>query len=386
MAENENGQEKTEEATAKKLAKSREEGQVARSKELTTTLLMLASVLGVKVLGAGLSEALLGMMRFNFTMSPDVAFDEKLMLSHLVNTTSAAVLGVIPIFIVLILAAFIGPIALGGFLFSAKAVAPKLERMSPIKGLKRMFSLNSLVELFKAIGKVLLVGSASVVMLLHFKNDLLSLAYAPLEPAIVEMLSIIVWSLLAISSSLILISAIDVPYQIFDHNKKMRMTLQEVKDEMKDVEGKPEVKGRRRQMQMELSQRRMMESVPEADVVITNPDHFSVALKYDVDGSGAPVVVAKGVDFLAIKIREVANAHDVMLLQIPPLARAVYFTTNIDDEIPNTLYLAVAQVLAYVFQLRAHQKGKGKPPKPLAEIEVPREALYDTQGNLAPEH
>ena len=385
MAENDNGQEKTEEATPKRLDKAREEGQVARSRELATTLVLLAGVGGLIMLGSGISEAMLRLMRFNFSLSRDVAFNEDLMLSQLGNTAFAAAETLLPFFALVVVAALVGPVALGGFLISAKAIAPKLSRMSPIKGLQRMFSLTSLIELLKSIAKVLVVGAMAAVMLTYFSSDMLGLAKAPLLPAINEMLGIVGWSVMAITASMILVVAIDVPFQIFDHSKKMKMTRQEVKDEMKDTEGKPEVKGRIRQLQREMAQRRMMEAVPDADVIITNPEHFSIALKYDVEGGGAPIVVAKGVDFLAMKIREVANFHDVLIIQSPPLARAIYFTTELEEEIPGNLYLAVAQVLAYVFQLKSHQEGKGKKPKPLAEVEVPREARYDAEGKPAPE-
>lgn len=385
MAENENGQEKTEEATPKRLDKAREEGQVARSKELTTTLVLLAGVGGLITLGGDIGHALMNVMRFNFTISREAIFDTNLMMLHLSDTTYSAIEALLPFFGVLVLACLIGPTALGGFLFSGKALVPKLSRMDPVKGIQRMFSMNSLVELFKSIGKVVLVGSASIAMLMLFYSEILGLANENINAAIEHMLVIIGWSILAVSASMILIAAIDVPYQIFDHSKKMKMTLHEVKDEMKDTEGKPEVKSKVRQMQREMAQRRMLEAVPEADVIITNPEHFSVALKYDVNGGGAPTVLAKGVDFMAIKIREVANANDVLILETPPLARAIYFTTELDEEIPSTLYLAVAQVLAYVFQLKAHKDGTGRRPKPLAEIVVPREAQYDVEGNPQPE-
>lgn len=385
MAENENGQEKTEEATPKRLDKAREEGQVARSKELTTTLVLLAGVGGLITLGGDIGHALMNVMRFNFSISREAIFDTNLMMLHLSDTTYSAIEALLPFFGVLVLACLIGPTALGGFLFSGKALVPKLSRMDPVKGLQRMFSMNSLVELFKSIGKVVLVGSASIAMLMLFYSEILGLANENINAAIEHMLIIIGWSILAVSASMILIAAIDVPYQIFDHSKKMKMTLHEVKDEMKDTEGKPEVKNKVRQMQREMAQRRMLEAVPEADVIITNPEHFSVALKYDVNGGGAPTVLAKGVDFMAIKIREIANANDVLILETPPLARAIYFTTELDEEIPSTLYLAVAQVLAYVFQLKAHKDGTGRRPKPLAEIVMPREAQYDVEGNPQPE-
>jgi len=385
VAENENGQEKTEEATQKRLEKAREEGEVARSKELTTTLLLLAAVWGLIVLGADLGQALIGLMRFNFTLTREAAFNDNVMLMYLSDTAFAAIKSLLPFFAVVIVAALIGPIALGGFLFSSKALVPKFSRMDPLKGIQRMFSLTSLVELIKSIAKVIVVGATAIIMLMLFEADILALARIPLEPAIAQLLHLVSWSVLAVTASMLFIVAIDVPYQLFDHSKKMKMTLQEVKDEMKDSEGKPEVKGRIRQLQREMAQRRMMEAVPDADVIITNPEHFSVALKYDVDGGGAPLLVAKGVDFMAIKIREVAKHHQVIILQSPPLARAIYFTTEIEEEIPSTLYLAVAQVLAYVFQLRAHTDGKGKKPKPLGDIDVPRDVLYDADGTPIPE-
>ena len=385
MAENENGQEKTEEATPKRLDKAREEGQVARSKELTTTLGLLAGIGGLIILGGDLAQGMMSVMRSSFSMPREVAFDSNLMLLQLTNAAYFTIEFLLPFFAVVVIAALVGPTALGGFLFSSKALAPKFNRIDPLKGLKRMFSMNSVVELVKSIGKVVLVGSTAIMALMFYHSDLAGLANAPLGPALSQMLTIIGWSVLAVSASMIFIVAIDVPYQVFDHSKKMKMTLQEVKDEMKDTEGKPEVKGKIRQMQREIAQRRMMAAVPEADVVITNPEHFSVALKYNVDGGGAPVLVAKGVDFTAIKIREIANAHEIMILESPPLARAIYFTTELEDEIPGTLYLAVAQVLAYVFQLKTHQEGQGKKPKPLADIEVPREVQYDVEGNPSPE-
>jgi flagellar biosynthetic protein FlhB len=385
VAENENGQEKTEEATPKRLDKSREEGEVARSKELTTTLVLLSGVLALISLGGDLAEAMKGAMRFNFILPREVLFDSNLMLNQLTNTATMAMGAVAPFFIILSLAAFIGPVMLGGFLFSTKTLVPKLSRISPLAGIKRMFSPTSLVELLKALAKFFVVAAIAITMLYIFNYDLLNLAQLRLGPAVDQMVSIIGLSILAISASMIIIAVIDVPFQIFDHAKKMRMTLQEVKDEMKDTEGKPEVKSKVRQLQMQMAQRRMMESVPDADVIITNPEHFSVALKYDVEGGGAPIVVAKGVDFMAIKIREIAKAHDVLMLPAPPLARAIYFTTEIDQEIPGALYLAVAQVLAYVFQLRTYNESGGKKPKPLADIVLPRETQYDVDGTPAPE-
>ena len=380
MAENENGQEKTEEATPKRLDKSRDEGQIPRSKELTTAFVLLTGITGLMMLGADLGEAMKGLMRFNFALPREAAFDTNMMLVHLGSTALAAVEMLIPFFTLIVAAALIGPVALGGWIFSGKAMAPKFNRMNPTKGLKRMFSMTAILELVKAMAKFGLVASVAILMLFTFKSQLVGLAQSALLPALEQMWQIISWSLLAVSSTMIVIAMLDVPYQIFDHSKKLKMTLQEVKDEMKDSEGKPEVKGRIRQLQQEMAQRRMMEAVPEADVVITNPEHFSIALKYDMEGGGAPTVVAKGGDFLALKIREVAKFHDIMILESATLARAIYFTTEIDDEIPSKLYLAVAQVLAYVFQLKAYEEGGGRRPKPLADVEVPEDIQYDVDG------
>lgn len=380
MAENEDGQEKTENPTGKKLEKAREEGQVPRSKELGTTFVLLTGVGALMVMGGSLGNTLSGIMSFNFDLPRSAMFDTRQMMAHFGQSGIAAMHALFPFFAFIAVAAVAGPLSMGGWLFSSKALAPNLDRLNPLSGIKRMFEITSLVELIKSIGKFLLVAGIAIATLAHYEGKLLGLARSALKPALADMLSMIGWSALAVSASLILIALIDVPYQIFDHNKKLKMTKQEVKDEMKDAEGKPEVKRKVRQLQMEMAYRRMMEAVPEADVVITNPEHFSVALRYDVGGAGAPTVVAKGTDFTAMKIREVANAHDVMILEIPPLARAIYFTTEIDSEIPGKLYLAVAQVLAYVFQLKAYKEGAGRRPRPLGDIELPQDAHYDHRG------
>lgn len=385
MAENESGQEKTEEATPKRLQKAREEGQVPRSRELNTSFVLLAGVGSLMIFGPQLAESMHALMRFNFSFPRAVAFDETLMLRYLLRSAYHVLEALLPVFAFLLVAALLGPIALGGWLVSGKAIMPKFSRMNPLKGLQRMFSANSLVELAKALAKFVLVTGVAILILVFFQASLVQLPQAALETALGDAMTIISWSVLALSSSLILVALIDVPWQIFDHSKKMKMTLQEVKDEMKDTEGKPEVKSRVRQLQRQLAQRRMMEAVPEADVVITNPEHFSVALKYDPNGSGAPVVVAKGSDHLALKIREVAKANEVPQMAVPALARSIYFTTELEQEIPAVLFLAVAQVLAYVFQLKAYQRGEGRRPKPLATVDVPSEAQFDSDGRHRPE-
>jgi flagellar biosynthetic protein FlhB len=378
--ENENGQEKTEEPTSKRLEKSKDEGQIPRSKELGTAAMLMIGVGTLIVFGGSMAQSLMGIMRFNFSLERATIFDETLMIAHFMQTAQSAVEMIFPLLVSLLIASLVGPSILGGLILSGKALIPKPSRMNPIKGLKRMFSMNALMELFKAVSKFFLVSVLAMVILVHFQGNLLSLGTSAIQVSVSNAMEIAGWSVLAISSSLLIVAAIDVPYQLYDHRKKLKMTLQEVKDELKDTEGKPEVKGRMRQVQHELAQRRMMEAVPEADVIITNPEHFSVALKYDMEGGGAPVVLAKGVDHLAIKIREIANAHEVIIMEAPPLARAIYFTTDIEQEIPGDLYLAVAQVLAYVFQLKTYQNDGGQRPKAFDEVEVPENMQYDIDG------
>ncbi len=380
MAENESGQERSEEATSKRQEKAREEGQVARSRELNTLLILLAGCGGLMVYGGGIAQFLLDDMRTNFTLPREAAFDTQVALSHLWNTTVAAGRAMLPLFSLLMLAAFIGPIALGGWLFSSSALMPKASRINPASGLKRMFSVTALVELVKSVAKFVVLAGIAVIIVKGLQQPMLELGGQALETAIGRALSMSNWAVLGVSTGMILIAALDVPFQLFEHTRKLKMTKQEVREEMKDTEGKPEVKSRIRQLQREMARRRMMEAVPTADVVITNPEHFSVALKYDPQKGGAPTVVAKGVDNVAMKIREIANAHNVQLLPAPTLARAIYFTTELDAEIPAPLYLAVAQVLAYVFQIKAYNERKGKKPKPLDEFTLPPEMRFDTGG------
>lgn len=377
MAESDSGQEKTEEPTAKRQQDAREKGDIARSKELTTTVLLLAAAGGLLVFGARIARDMKEVMQYNFTLSREDVFDTALMLRHLGDSAMEMLWSLAVFFLLVFFAAIVGPIALGGWNFSGKALAPKFSRIDPLAGLKRMFSMKALVELAKALAKFLVVGSLCVVILLAQQDALLGLGFEAIIPAMEHGLQLLGWAFLLMCATMILISAVDVPFQLYDHSKKLKMTLQEVKDEMKNTEGKPEVKGRIRQLQREMSQRRMMGEVPEADVVITNPTHFSVALKYAQDGDGAPVLVAKGVDQMALKIREVANAYEVPIVEAPALARAIYHSTELDDQIPEGLYIAVAQVLAYVYQLKRYTQRRGSRPGALGEIAVPEEFRRD---------
>jgi flagellar biosynthetic protein FlhB len=371
MAESESGADKSEEPTEKRIRESREKGQLARSKELNTVAVTLGGIGGLLASGGSLAGSLMAMMQSSFELSRETLLDEGAMVRLLMSSGMIALEAIMPLLIVLLIVSIIGPISLGGWLFSGKAMAPKFSRMNPGPGLKRMFSTKALVELLKALGKFLVVLMVALAVLSAYQDDLLSIAKQPLDLAIMHSAEVVGWCALWMACGLILIAAVDVPFQLWDNKQKLMMTKQEVRDEYKDSEGKPEVKSRIRQLQRDAAQRRMMQAVPEADVVITNPTHFAVALKYDGDKGGAPMLVAKGGDFVALKIREIANEHQVTVLESPALARAVYYSTELDQEIPAGLYLAVAQVLAYVYQLRQFRSGKGKRPDPLNDLPIP---------------
>jgi len=271
---------------------------------------------------------------------------------------------ILPTLGLLVFAAFLGPVALGGLVFSLESLSPKLEKINPLKGLGRMFGLQSLMELIKALGKFLLVGSVAILIIYSSMNTIIGLGFMSIFSALASAGDLLLWSFIGFSAVLILVAAIDVPFQLWNHNKQLKMTMQEVKDEMKESDGRPEVKSQIRRMQRQLSEQRMMDSVPMADVIITNPTHYAVALKYDQEGLGAPRVVAKGQDFMALKIREVAEANNVPIFEAPPLARALHGMVEIGHEIPGDLFKAVAQVLAYIFQLKT--LGQQTPVKPVA--------------------
>ncbi len=379
MAESESGQDKTEDPTEKRKKDSREKGEIARSKELNTLAVMLAGAGGLLIFGGALAQDLMELMRMNFSLSREVILDQRSMGTYLLHSGQIALFAIQPVMITLLLAALIGPISLGGWLFAAGSMAPKFSRMNPGAGLKRMFSTKALVELLKALAKFFIVLFVALAVLSSDIDDLLRIAHEPLDMAIIHSLQLVGWSTLWMACGLIIIAAVDVPVQLWESHKKLLMTKQEVRDEHKDQEGKPEVKQRIRQLQREMSQRRMMAAIPDADVVITNPTHYAVALKYDPDKGGAPMLIAKGSDFLALKIREIAVANEVLLLESPALARSIYYSTELDQEIPGGLYLAVAQVLAYVYQIRQHRAGKGKRPDPLkGDLPIPPDLRRDS--------
>lgn len=363
MAENENSQEKTEEPTPRRLEKAKEDGQIPRSKELSTSLVLIVGVLSLWLLSDVLYGGAEAIFHYNFSIEREQLFDEKQMMKHLGASAYEAILTMIPTMLLILLAAALSPLALGGWMMSGKSLLPKLERISPLKGFKRMFGLKSLVELLKSWAKVLIVIGCTF-LLFYFNNEKVLFLHQKAESvAISDAANLVMFAAFVLACSTLLVSVIDVPFQIHEFTKKMRMSKQEVKDEFKETEGKPEVKQKIRRLQYEVSQRKMMQDVQDADVVITNPTHYSVALKYHSDQMGAPVLVAKGVDEIALKIREIAKKHKVPIVQSPALARSVYTYTRIGKEIPEGLYVAIAQVLAYVYQLNQFFKGEGERPK-----------------------
>lgn len=377
MAEGDSSQEKTEEATPRKLDKAREDGQIPRSRDLTTTALLLGGTIGLYIFGSLIGEKLSNITRYNFVLERETVFDDQAMIAHLAYSFFEGLMSLMPLFGILLVASIVGPIALGGWLLSAKSMAPKMSRMNPAAGLKRMFGVKALVELGKALAKVLVILALALVILDVLQVEILGLANEDVHTGVIHSLEISAWAAILLSASTILIAIVDIPFQIWDHSKKLKMSLQEVKDEYKDTEGKPEVKGRIRQLQREMANNRMMADVPEADVIITNPTHFSVALKYKPESMETPQLIAKGGDHIALKIREIGKAHKVEIIESAALARSIFYTTEVGDAIPDGLYVAVAQVLAYVFGLRRFRKEGGDRPIYPRNVKVPKDMYHD---------
>lgn len=373
MADEDNSQEKTEQPTPKRLKEARDKGQIARSRELNTMAMMLVSAGSLLLLGPHLAAQLSDLLSDGLRIERAQAFDVNAMLEVPMEMAGRALDLLTPLFLLLVVAAILAPLALGGWTFSPQSIAPKLERISPLKGIKRVFSARGLMEMIKALAKFAVIASVAVGVLWNLGDQFLGLGQEPLQQGMAHMASLLAWAFLSLAAATILIAAIDVPFQLWYHHKQLRMTRQEIKDELKETEGRPEVKGKIRNLQREIAQRRMMAEVPKADVVITNPTHFAVALSYDQATMRAPRVVAKGRDLIAHQIRSVALESGVLILPAPPLARALYHTTELDHEVPAELYLAVAQVLAYVYQLRIVRREGGRAPEPPIDLPVPEQ-------------
>jgi len=372
MAED-SDQEKTEEPTSKRLEDARKKGQIARSRELNTVAMLITSAILLLMMGGQMVNSLLAMMKTLFQLSRQIIFDPASPIIYLKQVMIDGVMLIAPFIAVMVVVAIVAPLALGGWVFSWEAITPKFEKLDPIKGIPRLFALRGLMELIKALLKFLLVFFVSVMLSKHFLKELVGLGAEPLEQSINHALAIIGFCYIVLCAALIVVVIFDVPYQLWDHNKKLKMTLQEIKDEMKESEGNPEIKARQRRIQMDMAQNRMMTQVPKADVIVTNPTHYAVALKYDPNSNSAPKLVAKGVDLIAAQIRLLAINAKVPLVASPPLARALYYSTNIDKEIPKELYLAVAQVLAYIYQVNIAKEHHWDEPLPPSNIKVPDE-------------
>ncbi len=362
MAE-QDGQERTEDATPRRLQQAKEKGQVARSKELASASVLIVGAVALMWFGESLARSLFTIMGRLFSLSREEIFDPVKLFDITNGALGDLVLPLLLVLLTLFIAALIGAAGVGGINFSAEAAMPKWSKMNPLSGLKRMVGMQSWVELIKSILKVALVTGVAMYLIYAAQEDLIQLSMDVYPQNIFHALDILINFILLISCSLLIVVAIDIPFQIWQHADQLKMTKQEVKDEYKDTEGKPEVKGRIRMLQREAAQRRMMADVPEADVIVTNPEHYSIALRYKQNSDRAPIVVAKGTDHIAMKIREIAREHDIYIVPAPPLARALYHTTELEQEIPEGLFTAVAQVLAYVFQLKQYRKRGGQRPK-----------------------
>lgn len=381
MAENsDDSQEKTEEPTERKISKAREEGQIARSQEvaIAASVIIVAAylfVFGIQIFGR-LSDVMIDL----YTFDAALLSDQNRILTALYVSIEKGLVAILPLmaFALLTVLAFSGLV--GGYNFSFKAVAPKLNKLNPLTGLKRIFSMRSIVELLKALLKFLLVGGIAFLLIAESVDDFAQISLMSLRPGLSSSAEIIAAAFFIVACGLIVIAAIDAPYQIYQHTQKLKMSLKEVKDERKETDGSPEVKQKIREKQRQASFARMMEAVADADVVITNPEHFAIALSYDPTAEEPPKVVAKGADLVALRIKERSKEEGVPLFESPMLARALYFTTELDQFIPEPLFEAVAQVIAYIFNLSTAQSAvKNDRPTP----RVPDDMLFDSEGRSA---
>ena len=371
-------QERTEEATPKKRDDARKKGQVPRSVDLGAAAVTLAAGGALVAFGHGAATGLMGMLAEGLTIPGAGLVHEDIMLRHLGEASALALLAVVPLFAAMLVAALAAPAMIGGWTFSTESLSFKPERLDPIAGIGRMFSVRSLVELVKSLAKFALIAGIAVLVIRSRLAEVQALATQPLGPAILESGRIALAALLAMSAGLVLIAALDAPFQLWQYAKELRMTQHEIREEMKESEGSPETRGRIRSMQQAIARRRMMQEVPKADVVVTNPTHFAVALRYDEKQDFAPVVLAKGADDVAARIREVAREHGVPTVSAPPLARALFRHVDIGRQIPHALFVAVAQVLTYVFQLKLARRRGHAPPRP-PEIDAAVETAADTR-------
>jgi flagellar biosynthetic protein FlhB len=381
MAESDK-EDRTEQPTEKRLREAREKGQVPRSRELGNVAVLGCAAIATMVTAPAMGAAARDWLRNALTLDPALLGHDDRLLAHAGRLALGLLLPVLPLVAAALAACLIGPAVLGGVRFSSQSLQPDFKRLNPAAGLARMYGKESVAELLRSLLRVVLVlGAAGSVVYGAFRN-LIAMPGMSLENAIAGGLDTALWALLAMAGALALIAAVDVPWQHYQHRSKLKMTKQEIRDEYKETEGNPEIKARVRQVAQQMSQRRMMEAVPGADVVVMNPTHYAVALKYDAANMRAPKVVAKGVDEMALAIRDTAEKHRIAVLQAPPLARALYRQAQVDQEIPVKLYAAVAQVLSYVFQLKGWHPALGPAPV-LAEVDVGADGAPDPDAGRA---
>ena len=372
MSDN-SSQDKTEQPSEQKLRKAREEGNLPRSKELVTALMTLGAALLLNAFSGALAEMFQVITTLNMKLPKSAAFEPEYMLKHLGISLKSMLLAVAPMLGLLALITILANIVRGGWNVSGKAAQPKLSKLNPISGIKRMFSTKSLAELIKSILKVTLISATLYLMLSNNLTQIAMLQRLPLTEAILQTVDLLWQGLFSFGLALLLIAVLEMPYAGWEYTKQLKMTKQEVKEEHKNSEGKPEVKAKIRQLQRQMSQRQMMKTVPQADVVITNPTHYAIALKYDLDKAGAPFVLAKGVDQVALQMQQVARQHERPIVEIPALTRAVYYSTNEWQEIPAPLYVAVAHVLTFVFQMEQYKQGRQSHKPEFPQVSIPKE-------------
>lgn len=365
--------ERTEPASQRRIEQAREKGQVARSRELTTVAVLLAAGGGVMGMGPGMMEHFRSLMTNALTLDKTAAFDPAQMLLHLSRHSMDMIITFLPFLGLMVAVTVASSVAISGWLFSIEALAPDFSRINPMKGVSRIISWSGMVEMVKAVAKAALIGGVAVWVMWHDVDGIIALASESLEAGAVHLASMVVFTFMAVSGSMLLIVAIDVPFQLWSHSRQLKMTKEEVRQEAKENEGDPHVKARIRALQREAARRRMMAEVPKADVIVTNPTHYAVALRYQENKMSAPQVVAKGAALLAQRIRELGEENRVPILEAPALARALFRHAELGQEIPAKLYTAVAEVLAYVYQLRRYRTYGGAQPELPAELPVPPE-------------
>jgi flagellar biosynthetic protein FlhB len=370
---NDSDLEKTETASGSRIQKAYEDGDVPRSKELSTAATLITAGACLWGMGGFLEDALKNLMINGMKFDSKIAMDPVSALSKIYEQIGDLVIVFIPIFAFILLSEILSPIGIGGWNISTKMLTPNLDKLNPISGFGNIFNKNSWVELLKSICKVGLIAIISFLSISYSLPDLMKLPLLPIETGLSNTVNFLIVTFFLILIGYLIIVAIDVPYQLHRYAEKLKMSVQEVREEMRDSNGSPEIKAKIRQQQIAMSRRRMMSQIQNADVVITNPTHYAVAVKYDSEVMGAPRILAKGSDAVALRIREIANEHQILMVESPKLARALYAHTEVEEEIPEALYLAVAEILAYVFQVKSFNGRDGEYPTMPQSIEVPDE-------------